>query len=118
VSSSGYTKFASGQGFTAAEMQRLIDETMYLQSTIWKNVQTGKKIILWSNYNSSPYNLVSTGSPDTILATDGAVITGVYSGISSSGDEQNTIWKDPEDTIEIGSTPASWQLCPSMPVIQ
>ena len=117
-SSSGYTEFASGQGFTAAEMQRLNDETKYLQSTIWENVQTGKKIIMWSTYNMSPYNLVSTSSYDTILATDGAVITGVYSGISSSGDEQNTIWKDPEDTIEIGSSPASWQLCPSMPVIQ
>lgn len=117
VYSSGYTEFASGQSFTAAEMQRLNDETKYLQSTIWENVQTGKKIILWSNYNRSSYDLVSTNTYDTILATDEAVITGVYSGISSSGDEQNTIWKDPEDTIEIGSSPASWQVIPTGPCV-
>lgn len=117
VYSSGYTEFASGQSFTAAEMQRLNDETKYFQSTIWENVQTGKKIIVWSDYNSSSYNLVSTNSNDTILATDGAVITGIYFGKSSSGDEQNTIWKDPEDTIEIGSTPASWQVIPVGPCV-
>lgn len=117
VYESGYTKFASGRGFTASQMERVNDVSNQRQSTIWQNVQTGEKIIIWSNYTSDIYQLVSTVTNDTILATDGAVITAVYKGISTSGSEQNTIWNAPQDSISIGGSPASWQPCKPMSVI-
>ena len=77
----------------------------------------GEKIIVWSNYAPSTYNLVSTTTGDAILATDGEIITATYNGISASGDEQNTIWNDPEEALVIGDVPSSWQPSKSMSVI-
>lgn len=114
---SGYVSFESGRGLTASEMAKVQDESQWNESRVWQNVQTGQKIIVWSTYYSSVYNLVSTSTGDSILATDGEVITSAYNGIAASGDDQNTIWTDPEESLVIGDAPASWQPSKSMSVI-
>lgn len=114
--SSGYVEFESGRGLTASEMSRVQDESQWSLSTIWQNVQTGQKIILWKTYPSD-FNLISNPISDVILATDGEAITSAYKGIAASGDDQNTIWKDPEDPLVIGDAPSTWRLLPASPVI-
>lgn len=118
VYETGYVSFYGDvSSLSSSEMEIIQDETKWQESVIWQNVLTGKKIIVWSNYAPSTYNLVSTTTGDAILATDGEIITATYNGISASGDEQNTIWNDPEEALVIGDVPSSWQPSKSMSVI-